>query len=70
LLTFSIDEDVFGLEITVVDIFALQIGAALGKLKEEGKCLLLWDVTMHNQVTFEIASWRRKYPPEQNSRKK
>lgn len=64
--TFGGDEYIFSLEVSVVDVFALEISTATGKLKKEGDGFFFGKMAVHGQMGFEIALWLRKYPPEQN----
>jgi len=54
----------------MVDVFAFEVGAALGELQEKRCCLLFWDVAVQCEMLFQVAAWVYLYPPEQNSRKK
>jgi hypothetical protein len=50
----------------MINILGLKIIAALGQLKKEGKYLFLSNVTIHDQMSLEIAGLVKRYPPEQN----
>jgi hypothetical protein len=49
------NEDVFGFEVTMVDVFVEKIGAAFGELEKQGYCFVFWYEAIFFEVIFEIA---------------
>ena len=53
--TLLCDQDVFCLQISVVDVLVKEVVAALGQLQQQGDGLCLRDVTVLLEVGLEVA---------------